>query len=176
VILTLTMGNGPWDQFGILYGLVILAVVAAYYRPVPVTVSGRIDAVAKAIAFAAVVALVGFILLAYPLQQFLIKPLNPPGQLEAEPPGACSELDLPAPRVTLTRAAYEACLGEITSSWAWLVCLVLFLVAVGAWSDAVSSVQARVSSVRVPGSAGPSAPRRTSPDSAAAPGAPPASR
>lgn len=133
MILTLTVGEGPWDQSDITFGLVILAVVAAYYRPVPVAVSGMVDAVTKAIAFAAVVALGAFILLAYPLQQFLIKPLNPRGHVAAAPPGACVKLELPDAREPLTRAAYEDCLGEITSSWAWLVCLILFLVAAGVW-------------------------------------------
>jgi hypothetical protein len=122
-ILTLVLATGPWEPLGLVFGIVLLAVVAAYYRPPPPT--GWLDATTKAAAFAAVVGLVGFILLAFPLQELWIRPAQ-----------GGSFVGCPAPdrnAVVSQSQDYENCLGSITSSWAWLVWLVLFVLAFAGW-------------------------------------------
>lgn len=111
-----------------MFGVVLLSVVAAYYRPQSAT--GWVDSVTKASAFAAVVALSGFILLAYPIQQLLIRPQYPPADLQ---PRLCADLGAMAVPGAAPHDLNEDCIGKITTSWGWLVCLILFVLATVGW-------------------------------------------
>jgi hypothetical protein len=130
-ILTLVFGEGPWEPLGVVFGVVLLSVVAAYYRPQPST--GWVDAITKASAFAAVLALSGFILLAYPIQQWLIRPRYPNPDPSAPELRICPDLGTRATPGATPRELYEDCIGKITTSWGWLVCLILFVLAVVGW-------------------------------------------
>ncbi|HEY1966591.1 MAG TPA: hypothetical protein VGH89_01485 [Pseudonocardia sp.] len=130
-ILTLVFGEGPWEPLGMVFGVVLLSVVAAYYRPQPPT--GWVDSITKASAFASVLALSGFILLAYPIQQLVIRPRYPDTGPAAPEPRICSELGTRAAPATAPLEHYEDCIGKITTSWGWLVCLILFVLGVAGW-------------------------------------------
>jgi hypothetical protein len=130
-ILTLVFGEGPWEPLGVVFGVVLLSVVAAYYRPAEPT--GWLDSFTKASAFAAVLALSGFILLAYPIQQLVIRPHYPHVDLSAPELRICLELGTRPVPGAKPLELYEDCIGKITTSWGWFVCLVLFVLAVAAW-------------------------------------------
>jgi hypothetical protein len=149
-ILTLVFGEGPWEPLGVVFGVVLLSVVAAYYRPQPPT--GWLDSATKAAAFAAVVALSGFILLAYPIQQLVIRPRYPPADLSAPQLHICAELGTHEMPGATQPELYEDCLGKITTSWGWLVCLILFVlssVTWYAWTQALRREQGDYRSLRV---------------------------
>jgi hypothetical protein len=130
-ILTLVFGEGPWEPLGVVFGVVLLSVVAAYYRPRRPT--GWVDSLTKAAAFAAVLSLSGFILLAYPIQQLLIRRMYPRVELSAPELRICMQVGArPLPGATPLEL-YEDCIGKITTSWGWLVCLILFVAAMAAW-------------------------------------------
>jgi hypothetical protein len=130
-ILTLVFGEGPWEPLGTVFGFVLLSVVVAYYRPPRPT--GWVDSLTKATAFAAVLALSGFILLAYPIQQLLIRPRYPSVDLATPEARLCVQLGArPLPGATPLEL-HEDCIGKITTSWGWLVCLILFAMAMAAW-------------------------------------------
>jgi hypothetical protein len=131
-ILTLTLPSGPWAPLGSVFGLVLLAVVGGYYRPLPPT--GWLDALAKGAAFAAVTALASFILIAWPVQRLVVQRRNPYRDgattysetfLKICPKLGLRLPDEPTPAdVYDNKQAYENCLGDVTSSyigWIWTI-------------------------------------------------------
>lgn len=69
-ILTVVFAEGPWDLTTTIFGLILLAVLFAYYRP-PAPVWRPL----KSVAFAGTGSLVTFIALAYPFQELITKRL-----------------------------------------------------------------------------------------------------
>lgn len=125
-IITISIGEGPWQSSASVFGVVLLFVILAYYRPLHVT--GGFDAAMKSCAFAAVTALVTFMLMAWPIQELFIRPSNPwHGPYSDKFADYCSGLDLN------TTAGYEDCLGRVTSGLTVPVWLGLFAILTVGW-------------------------------------------
>jgi hypothetical protein len=128
-ILALVLGEGPWDRTAIIFGLILLTVLFAYYRP-PES-GGKFDQGSKALAFAATASLLGFITVAYPYQEIVVRSLLDRNDVIR----TCKDhyLTLTPPEGKTPDWATDNCLGYVTTLHAWGICLALFVALLFVW-------------------------------------------
>lgn len=127
-ILSIVVAPGAWAPFNVVIGVILVGILAAYYRPGTRAGSGFFDLASKAFAFAAVAALCGSILVAYPYQEIIVKNTQ-------EARDYCARNFFTSPGAT-ERAVDDLqsdCIGSVATDKLWLPYVVLFVLALAVW-------------------------------------------
>jgi hypothetical protein len=124
-ILSIVVAPGAWAPFNVIIGMIITGILAAYYRPITRTGSGFFDLASKAFAFAAVAALCGSILVAYPYQEIIIKHMQ-------DTRDYCSRSFFTSQGATERTVddLQSDCIGGMATDKLWLPYVILFALAV----------------------------------------------